>query len=78
MAWPDTSDKGLHAHGMLGRFEVVLRTPLKWVLLCFYLIALLVYWLVGYVFHDRPENLIGRHKPKTTATTPDIKKHEIK
>lgn len=59
---------------MLGRYEVILKTPLKWVLLILWLFALAVYWLVGYMYDDRMENLIDRKHRQTDSTAIETRK----
>lgn len=68
------SDEELRKHGMLGRYEVILKTPLKWVLLILWLFALAVYWLVGYMYDDRMENLIDRKHRQTDSTAIETRK----
>ncbi len=73
MSFP--TDKQLREHGFLDSFEVLFKTPLKWVLLFLYLFALAVYWLVGYVYNDQPENLINRKHRQTNTTATETRRH---
>lgn len=68
------TDKELRKHGMLDRYDLLIKTPLKWVLLLLFLFAVLVYWLVGYVYDDRMENLINRKHRQTDTTTVETRK----
>lgn len=49
MIWRFPSDKDLREHGMLDGFDLIFKTPMKWVHLFFILFVLFLYWLIGYL-----------------------------
>lgn len=69
MRWIFPSDKDLRKNGMLDRFDLILKTPLKWIYLFFILFALFLYWLIGYLNADATGSIkrdTQQRRPNTT------------
>jgi len=57
MYWQFPSDKDLREHGMLDRFDLFFKTPLKWVYLFFIVFVLFLFWLVPYIESKMPHKI---------------------
>ena len=69
MRWIFPSDKDLRKNGMLDQFDLIFKTPLKWIYLFFILFALFLYWLIGYLNADETGSIkrdTQQRRPNTT------------
>jgi hypothetical protein len=69
MRWIFPSDKDLRKNDMLDRFDLIFKTPLKWIYLFFILFALFLYWLICHLNVDATLSRKGDtqlHRPNTT------------
>lgn len=56
------TDKDLTENGMLDRFDLVFKTPLKWVYVFFIIFVMFLFWLIPYLDDTKVQRINETHK----------------